>query len=460
MGLSSELGDALAPEEPRSQPFAEMPASSSLGYPAWSRLSEPLLVDRGGVDSLRDLPKTSREAIATVIRWFRENQDAAGDAVASYCVSVEPELRSRPQDYEITRLSAVAVIDRIISGLEAGQEPRTIPAPSEVLEYSRTFARRKMPLSAVQRSYHLGHAWFSHQWSVAMGALLSDAAQVRDAITSLSLYFFVYVDTVTSAIADEYVAELVRWTHSSDARRLRVVQEILNNSSTLSTEHVSRELDWSVTVPHVALLAWSTDPSGETKLDDFYRALAKDREHSVVRVRPDDSSELWMWLHVAAPLDAKFLDKRAAGRDINLAIGDPANGLDGFRRTFDQARRVRRLAALPTAPKKRTWLYRDHQLAVLAVADVSSAESFIRDQLGQLIADDEGTMTVRHAIEVFLDSEMNRVRAANALHVHRNTLAYRLDRAAELRGRPLTEEWVELATALNLLPFFVRSTDR
>jgi hypothetical protein len=456
MGFNTELGDPTTPPEYRPQSFADVPTSPTADYPRWSYLNEPLLLDRGGVDALRELPQASRDAIATVIRWFRENQDAAGEGVASYCVSVEPELRSDPQDYEITRRSAVAVIDRILSGLESGKEPRTISAPPQVLEYARAFARRDVPLSAVQRSYNLGNAWFSHQWLVAMGALLSDVAQVRAAITPLALYLFVCCDTVTSAIADEYVAERVRWTHSSDARRRQLVHDIIDMRSNLSVEQVSSELNWSFSPPHRALLAWTAGPCGETKLDDFYRALAKGRERSFLRIVPDDSSELWLWMHVLAPLDEDFLEKLAAAKDIDLAISETGHGFEGFRRTFHQARLVHRLAGLPTAPRNGTWYYRDHQIASLAAADASNAESFIRDQLGKLVADDENTVEARRAIEAYLASGMNRVQAAAALHVHRNTLAYRLDRAAALRGRPLAEDWLELATALRLLPLFVR----
>ncbi len=48
---------------------------------------------------------------------------------------------------------------------------------------------------------------------------------------------------------------------------------------------------------------------------------------------------------------------------------------------------------------------------------------------------------------------------ANALHVARNTVSYRLANAAELLGRPVDERQLETWTALRLLEFTHPATD-
>jgi carbohydrate diacid regulator len=59
--------------------------------------------------------------------------------------------------------------------------------------------------------------------------------------------------------------------------------------------------------------------------------------------------------------------------------------------------------------------------------------AFVRTQLGALRAD-EGWPVLRATVIAWCESGFNLVRAARRLHVHRNTLLYRLDKIARLSG--------------------------
>ena len=78
-------------------------------------------------------------------------------------------------------------------------------------------------------------------------------------------------------------------------------------------------------------------------------------------------------------------------------------------------------------------------------------EQFAGDTLGELMAYDQrhrGELV--HTLDVFLRCNGNHVRAAEQLHLHRNTLLYRLERAREILGRELEDADTRLALQVAL----------
>ncbi|WP_283616278.1 helix-turn-helix domain-containing protein, partial [Mycolicibacterium poriferae] len=58
---------------------------------------------------------------------------------------------------------------------------------------------------------------------------------------------------------------------------------------------------------------------------------------------------------------------------------------------------------------------------------------------------------VRHTLKRYLDFDRSLARTAADLHVARNTVAYRVQRAEQLRGRPATVRRLHLHAALVLV---------
>src|SRR5205823_3293178 len=90
---------------------------------------------------------------------------------------------------------------------------------------------------------------------------------------------------------------------------------------------------------------------------------------------------------------------------------------------------------------------------LLHLVDHPELERFARDLLGDLLAYDalHRSELVR-TLEVFLGCNGIHVRAAHELHLHRNTLLYRLDRVREILGRDLedSDERLSLQIALRI----------
>jgi DNA-binding PucR family transcriptional regulator len=78
------------------------------------------------------------------------------------------------------------------------------------------------------------------------------------------------------------------------------------------------------------------------------------------------------------------------------------------------------------------------------------ASDFVRAELGRLAETTERAENLRHTVRAYFAAGNSAAAAATELGVAERTVTYRLRRAEELIGRPLTGRRAELETALRL----------
>lgn len=98
--------------------------------------------------------------------------------------------------------------------------------------------------------------------------------------------------------------------------------------------------------------------------------------------------------------------------------------------------------------------YEEVDLLCLADGDSDALERLVRRELGGLIADSKGVAQIRETARVHFTSGSNVESTAERLFVHRNTVRYRLGRAEELIGHPLSERAAHLELALRYVDMF------
>ncbi|HKS43987.1 MAG TPA: PucR family transcriptional regulator ligand-binding domain-containing protein [Amycolatopsis sp.] len=153
------------------------------------------------------------------------------------------------------------------------------------------------------------------------------------------------------------------------------------------------------------------------------------------------ADEKWPWEWPARASDAlSILDQVAGLSPVFIGIGGPAT-VSGLRGASQEARYAVEVAAR-----------RGERIGVVAGEDIpvhrllvagapDELRRSVRDRvLGPLLAYDQaqGTDLVR-TVRVFLESACSPTAAAKALHVHVNTLRYRIARACEVLGLDLTD---------------------
>ena len=86
--------------------------------------------------------------------------------------------------------------------------------------------------------------------------------------------------------------------------------------------------------------------------------------------------------------------------------------------------------------------------ASVMCADLDAARAWVIETLGPLATDTERHARLRESARVFLTNGGSYTVTADELFLHRNTAQYRIQKAEELRGRPLREGRLDVELAL------------
>lgn len=89
-------------------------------------------------------------------------------------------------------------------------------------------------------------------------------------------------------------------------------------------------------------------------------------------------------------------------------------------------------------------------LAGLAGHDLDEARTWVAEVLGPLASSTDSDERLRETLRVFLCAGSSFKGAAARLHLHFNSVKYRVGRAVERRGRPITEDRLDVEVALLL----------
>jgi len=152
--------------------------------------------------------------------------------------------------------------------------------------------------------------------------------------------------------------------------------------------------------------------------------------------------------------------------DTSLAVGvgRPGEGLEGLRRSFDQAREALALAQSIFGGKE-VLHFSDLGIYRLLCQLQASEEltEFYEQTLGSLVQYDADHNTELAAtLEAFFAHHGNVSQAAESLYLHRNSLLYRLERIGEITGLDLNDadDRFSLQLALKIRPLLSPSAKR
>ncbi|GAA1064809.1 PucR family transcriptional regulator [Streptomyces asiaticus] len=160
------------------------------------------------------------------------------------------------------------------------------------------------------------------------------------------------------------------------------------------------------------------------------------------------------WLSRATPFSESDLGlARLRPPDgVRVVAGDPAQGLDGFRRTHIEATHARRVVMLSEPHAAPITRYRNVAVAALGTVDPEQARTFVTRVLGRLATDDENTLRLATTLAAYLDENRSRTRTAERLVIHPNTVAYRVQQTKQILGRGIKTGTLDLRVALALPP--------
>ncbi|GAA4743349.1 helix-turn-helix domain-containing protein [Nocardioides endophyticus] len=369
-----------------------------------------------------------------------------------------PELAVDSVVVEMLGTSIRSNLETIAQVLRNVVDVESVVAPIGAREYAERLAQRGVSLIALLRAYRLGQRILM-DWSFSKLDETVDPDVALASYHAFSGLIYRYVDSISEQVVAEYQREHERWI----AHRSNVVAEILDQllaGHPVDVDKAEVVLDHGLRQTHLGVLVWTDAPTPEVldpaRLERAVARLNRSMNGSgAVLFWPKDRVTGWAWLVVdsdeelpdLAQFDTALMETEP---HVRVALGTPAVGLEGFRATHLEARRAQQVALVAGGRAPRIVSYGDSgvRFTSLLVDDLEAARRFVGGALGGLAEDTVSAERLRQTALVFLEMKGSHTTTAQRLHLHKNSVKYRLKRAAEKRGRPVDEERLDLELAL------------
>lgn len=375
--------------------------------------------------------------------------DVARIADAAVAVISERYPQYAVEDEMLSEALRVGAPHSIGAELVAMQADAALPdeCPEIDAAGARLAAQSDIPLGEALWLYRAGQKAQWDAWYRLIAEREADQAARRALHEAGSAFFFAYADRLSAWFTGEYTAERDRRLLGEERRRADLVRAILEG------ETVGGEaLGYSFAGTHVGLVSWGDG--------DGLSASLREAAHVVDRrllVAQPTAGIWWSWLGGGREWEAADLNRLAASlggsadEATGHAVGSPQVGLDGFRRTHEQAVEVRRL--MRSGEGGPVGRFDQLELELLCSGDPDRAAEFVESQLRGLLAETPRVRKLRETLCAYLACDGNAACAAARLGVHVQTIANRLRTVEELTERPLSGRRAELEVALRLNPY-------
>jgi DNA-binding PucR family transcriptional regulator len=376
-----------------------------------------------------------REVRATLGERLRERLPEIQAAVATRVYSIsDPHAVTDPAYTEGLNTALAAAVEHRLAVLESGERSAP-PVPTVLLAQARLDARDGVALDTVLRRYFAGNAIFGDfmvEEAERAEVPNSDLRRLLGEQATLG-------EQLIAEVSDEHAREANRRPRNAAERRRECVKALLAGKLVDSSE-----LGYDLDGHHVALMA-----RGEGA-EELVRGLAKTLDRRLLIVQREEEAKWACWLGGTRPLEAEQVLQALPAvvpEGIFVTIGEPAEGLEGWRLSHSQAKE-----ALPAAERQSRSVVRYAEVALLAMVlrDDLLFEFLHEHYLEPLERMRDGGKVIRETLRAYFAAGENISSAAAALNVDRHTVRNRLAAVEALLERPLQAEALNLQMALLL----------
>lgn len=304
--------------------------------------------------------------------------------------------------------------------------------------YSRLGAvefREGRGLDTLQAAYRTGARVTWDQF--ARAALAAEVAPQN--LVALAESIFVYIDELATASVAGHTAEASTLNRQRDLTRARLAEALLDGEA-VSAPSLVRRLAEEAAWPLPGKLAVALVPAapGRALPPAPPDALILQRDDEVIAILPDPSG----------PGRRKRLTAGLSGQIYVGTVRPPEEAA----LSLDHARRVRDLVATGILPASHPVMAADHLLELVVTADRALIAELSRKALAPLdgLAPAKRTV-VLETLDAWLRHQGERAAIAEDLHIHPQTVSYRMGRLTELFGEALADPRRRLSLALALM---------
>ena len=417
------------------------------------------------------MSKRSREHAALVAKSAALIVGRLDDKLAEVSRAIQDllfrELSDIAGDGELLELLYDAVqgnLDAFLPAVRHGISIDHVEPPTAALEHARRLAQRGVDADSLVRAYRLGHQ--------AVVRIVLDEVRVAQLDTDLALDVFEqitstsfrYVDRISRLALIAYQNERDRWLANQNRLRALRVREVLDGSE-IDIDEMTNVIRYPLRRTHLSLIVWCGESENGNELVGMERFIAELAKTLGSDERPlfvaADRVTGWAWVSLTTDVAPEavrrireFADARADAPWI--AAGDPLPGVDGFRRSHRQALGTRAVVIASGSRPPAVTVVSDPGLVVAAqfCGDLEQARAWVGDVLGPLASATDSDERMRQTLGEFLRTGSSFKATADELHLHVNSVKYRVQRALERRGKPITDDKLDVEVALLLCRWF------
>lgn len=390
-----------------------------------------------------------------------------GDITRSLQQHVLTEVSEFRDDTQLAQLLKDSVeqnVDTVFTAIRHGIPIENVEPPTAALEHARRLAQRGVSANALIRSYRLGQQKLLNIVLDEVRATDLDPRRSLDVFQQITTTTFSYIDWISQQVIAAYQAEHDRWLETQNTTRTVRIRELLD-AEVVDADAVSTEIGYPLRRVHLAVVAsYPQTHHGDelVRMQRFVRELAECLEskgHPLFIAA--DRLTGWGWIPLAAETAPGAVEcvrrlARTYQQPPSLAVGDPLPGVDGFRRSHRQALGAHAVAIAAGPDAQQIVTNDDSGLSAAALlgGNVQAARAWVGEVLGPLASATESDERLRETLRVFLQTGSSYKAAAAELHLHFNSVRYRVQRAEQRRGRPITTDRLDVEIALLLCNWF------
>jgi hypothetical protein len=364
---------------------------------------------------------------------LRTRSAAIEEAIFARVRALSEPAGERDADYvDGLHAAVVETIDYALTSIEEG-EAWAGPLPPAVSAQAQRAARSGVSLETVLRRYVAGDRLLK-EFIMDVARELPNPALRRILSTQIPAF-----DRFVGLVTVDYMHEHERLMRFPGQRITERVQQLLAGTESDKLDDLAYELSaW-----HLGLIA-----HGE-KAEGLVRALAAALDRQILVV-PQDAGTVWAWFGGRRQIRVADIErqlKSSGPRGVTLAVGEPREGIEGWRLTHHEAR-----AAAQVMQHRPERLTRASEVLLIAAVLENEAltESLLETYLAPLDRVSDSGEVLRQTLRAYFEADCNAATAAAALQVNRHTVRRRLQKIEQALGRLLNVCRAELEVALRI----------
>ncbi len=394
------------------------------------------------------------ELMAAVAAAVARRVAAVSEDVYQVILREIPQLRDDKPVLALLASSVDSNVDTCLQIMQHQIDLADVQAPAAAVEYARRQAQRGTPLTALLRSYRLGHACFADWLLRELARQAADAQLITAATLDMSKVVAGYLDQTSEEIVAAYARERENWLRNRSAARAARIRGLLSGAR-IDVRAAEATLGYRLRQYHVGVVCWTGDTAASadniTRLDRAIREVAGQAACSGDPLfLPRDESSAWAWLPLGIRDTFGCAAASTAGLDgdIHFAFGDAEKGTAGFRLSHQQAVAAQAVALAAGFPRPRTVAFGEVAPVAMMLGSAELLRAWVLSTLAGLAADDEHHARLRETLLVFLQAGGSYKATAEQLMLHKNTVQYRIRKAQESLGRPVSDNRHDVELAL------------